>query len=1072
MGRFQFSVILTSAATFACAGSMVLSLRSATARSHAPSTITAISLTHEDPANSPDSPLDFNRDIAPILGRTCMGCHSGDAPRGGLNLESRDNALRGGRSGKPAIVPGRAAQSRLIQFASGTVPDLRMPPQGAMLEPEKIALLSRWIDEGASWGPVGPDGKPLEHWHWAYRPIRRHDLPRVNDPTWPRNFVDHFVLARLESENLRPSPEASRPTLIRRLSLDLVGLPPTPEEVDAFVADSGPDAYQRLVDRLLDSPHYGERWARLWLDLSRYADTNGYEKDARRSMWPWRDWVIDAFNRDMPFDQFTVEQLAGDLLPQPGIDQVVATGFNRNTMTNEEGGTDVEEFRVDAVFDRVDTVSTIWLGSTIGCARCHDHKFDPIRQVDYFRLFAFFNQDRADAEVFDFTEKRAGGAMVTQARLDQRAEFSRLTGLIRELEARYRLDAPELDAGQKRWEEDRRAEMLAWSPLVFLHASAASGAALTPQPADGSILASGAIPDRDTYTLEAQIPADVSLAGLRLEVLPDSSLGGNGPGRADNGNFVLSDIRASLVDAQTEQPVALSGPVADHEQRNYGSGEAYLVEHAIDGDPARTGWAIGPRQGEMHAAHFSLSLPPAPSPRLLRLTLAQQWGGQHTIGRFRFLTTSTATVAASTPLPGNTLVVIQKPAGSRSVEESAALREMYRAVAPETLSIRTELADLRAQLARLTVGTTLVMAANDQRRTSHLLIKGNFLTPGDEVQPDVPPILPPMAAGQRHDRLGFAHWLVDERNPLTARVTVNRWWEQLFGRGIVETSEDFGTQGDAPSHPELLEELAARFMEEGWSLKELCRMIVTSATYRQSSTVSLDLWERDPANRFLARGARFRLEAEMIRDNALAISGLLHPALGGPSVFPPQPPGIWTMIYNSDQWVNSTGPDRYRRGLYTFWRRTAPYPTFTTFDAPSREITCTRRARTNTPLQALITLNDPQFVEAAGALALRVRNEAGSQTRQQLARAFRLCVSHDPDAAQIDLLLRFFEMERSHFATDADGTRTYLRSVFADGLHLREVEKIMSEDSAAADLAAMALTCNVLLNMDETLTRE
>ncbi len=1021
-------------------------------------------ITWAPPAQSPD----FLRDVAPILGRSCMGCHSGAKPAGALSLESRLAILKGGSSGKPAIVVGDGAHSRMVQFVAGEVHGMQMPPKGAPLDSEKVEILRRWIDAGASWGPTDSDGQPIQHWHWAYRPPVHHDAPSISDPSWPRNYIDSFVLARLDANSLVPSPEAGRSALIRRLSLDLVGLPPTPEEVEAFVTDPASDAYEKVVDRLLESPHYGERWARLWLDLARYSDTNGYEKDASRSMWPWRDWVIDAINRDVPFTQFTIEQLAGDLLPNASVDQVVASGFNRNTQTNEEGGTDVEEFRVDAVFDRVDTVSTVWLGSTFGCARCHDHKFDPVSQLDYYRLFAFFNQDALDVEVFDRTEKRAAGAMVTQARLDQQAEFARLQDEISAVQAELGRDTPELASGQDRWESQLLRSQAAWTFIAPLSAHAEGSALLAIQP-DHSVLATGPTSESDSYTLEFEVPADTTLAGLRIELLPDDSLPSRGPGRAENGNLVLSEVRL----ATSGVDIPFKTAVADFEQHNYGSSEHFLAVDVLDG-ASRTGWAIGPNVGRAHVLVLPLTspLPTDTSPTRLTLRIEQRWGGRHTLGRFRISLTDDPALAATQPPAPELIDLLSKSAPDRTPDEIASLRQTYRAVAPETADIRTRLADLQARLTQLTVGSTLVMAANPEARTSHLLTKGNFLAPADPVHPAVPVVLPQVSADLPANRLGFAQWLVDPSNPLTARVLVNRWWEQFFGRGLVETSEDFGTQGDSPTHPELLDELALRFMENGWSMKQLCRDIVCSSAYRQSSHCTPELLERDPSNRLIARASRFRVEAEMIRDVALSASGLLSPSLGGPSVFPPQPPGIWTMIYNSDQWINSTGSDRYRRGLYTFWRRTAPYPTFTTFDAPSREITCTRRARTNTPLQALITLNDPQFTEAAGALALRVSKEAGSDPAQRIARAFRLCVARAPSEVESARILDLYTTELGHFAADPDSTTTYLQSIFTDSMLRPEVDRILADPAAAADLAAMSLTANVLLNLDETLTRQ
>ncbi len=747
----------------------------------------------------------FNRDVRPILSNRCFKCHGPDLKKSGLDLQTRDTALKPAKSGSPAIVPGNAAASHLVERIIAEGSD-RMPPRGDPLTPQQIATLRAWIDQGARYEE-----------HWAYvRPVR-HPLPTVQKAGWVRNPIDAFILARLEAEGLTPSPEADRATLIRRVSLDLTGLPPTPQEVDAFLQDTAADAYERVVDRLLASPHYGEHQARYWLDLARYGDTNGYEKDERRSIWPYRDWVIDAFNRDLPFDQFTIEQLAGDLLPGATLSQKVATGFHRNTMTNTEGGTDDEEFRVAAVVDRVNTTFEIWQGITLACAQCHNHKFDPFTQKEYYQVFAFFNS----------TTDRG-----------------------RSLE-----------------------------PILNL-----------PTPAESA-----------------------RSAALQNE---------------------LTQLQKST--------------------------RALMI----------VGGAAGQR-------------------------LAQQ--------------------------------------------REAALRQEMAAVRP---------------------ATTLVLQELPTPRATHVFLRGNHKTLGDKVAPGVPAKLNPLPPGAAPNRLSFARWLVDPANPLTGRVTMNRLWVRTFGRGLVETGEDFGIQGDMPTHPELLDWLATQLVERKWSLKAMNRLLVTSATYRQSARVTTELAKRDPFNRLLARGPRFRLDAEAVRDNALAISGLLSPRIGGPSVFPTQPDGIWFNPYSGDRWTTSTNGDQYRRGLYTFWRRTSPYANFMAFDAPSREVSCERRARTNTPLQALATLNDKAFVEASAALARRMLREAPADDHGRMAYGFKLCVARPPSAQEREVLLRLYRESLAKYRQDAKATQAMVAHGGA-----------LPPGLAAAELAAWTVVANVLLNLDETITQ-
>ena len=803
--------------------------------------------------------VDFNRDIRPILNERCIVCHGGVRRQGGFSLLFRSEATDTSESGKRAIVPGDAGASEMMRRITLNDPDERMPQEGDPLSPDEIKKLRRWIKQGAPWAD-----------HWAYvKPVAR-DLPSVSDPPWPRNGIDAFILARLDQENLTPSPQADCSTLLRRVNLDLIGLPPAPGEVDAVCTDPAPDAYEQFVDSLLASPHYGERWAAMWLDLARYADSQGYEKDNYRSIWRYRDWVIDAFNRDLPFDQFTIEQLAGDLLPRPTEAQILATAFHRNTMTNAEGGTDDEEHRVAAVIDRVNTTWEVWQGTSFGCVQCHSHPYDPFRQEEYYSFFAFFNNT--------------------------------------------------VD-----WDQDHERPIVSMFP----------------------------------------------------------------EGREAAGQALLVEIR----EIEQQMIAAVSAPAMIEARRDW--------EGRLD-EPEVVGKMDGRWQNEV-------------------------------------------------------LRIVRTPEAKRDDAQQAFLRFVFAEVHPDLEALRDQRRAARQKVRDLKPITTPVMqeAPEGKSRTTHVFDRGNFLVRGEEVQPGVPGTMPPMPDDAPKNRLGMARWLVSPDNPLTARVMVNRFWERLFGTGIVETLEDFGTEGLPPSHPSLLDWLALEFMHEHqWSVKALLKQIVTSATYRQTSRVTPELMERDPQNRLLARGPRVRLSAEQLRDQALAVSGLLQPTMYGPSVMPPQPPGIWRSPYNGTDWATSDGEDRHRRGIYTYWRRTSPYPSMVTFDSPSREFCVSRRIRTNTPLQALVTLNDPVYVEAARALALRMIEDSDNFD-DRLRTGYRLALAHDPAPAKLAVLRAFYDEAALHYRENPD-----------DGLALAAAD---SDDEAMAALTAVA---NVILNLDEFITKE
>ncbi|HEV3083288.1 MAG TPA: PSD1 and planctomycete cytochrome C domain-containing protein [Gemmataceae bacterium] len=768
--------------------------------------------------------VDFNRDIRPIFSRNCFPCHGQDAAHRAtkMRLDRRESAVRKQKDGNTPIVPGSPQQSELYRRIMATNEDERMPPResGHHLTPAQIETLRCWIGQGAPYAE-----------HWAFVKPQRPPLPAVKDRSWPRHGIDYFILDRLERAGLRPSEEADRFMLLRRASLDLRGLPPTPQEVDAFARDTSPNAYGKAVDRFLKDPAYGERWARMWLDLARYADSAGYGSDPLRTIWRYRDWVIDAFNRNLPYDHFTIEQIAGDLLRNATLEQRMATAFHRNTMTNTEGGTDREEFRVAAVKDRIDTTLQVWMGLTLGCAKCHSHKYDPITQKEYYQFYAFFNQT-ADAD-----------------RPDEEPT----------------LPAPTPDLDRKNKEIDARLA---------------------------------------TLKRQLQVP--------------------------------------------TPQIIA-----------------AMVTQRSV--------------------------IPPAKALAL--------------VAEIKRLNKTRATVPT---LP----VMVELPA--------------------------------------------------KQQRETHLMVKGNFLSPGEKVDPAVPAAFHSFPPGTPVNRLGVARWLVDPNNPLTARVAVNRYWAQIFGTGLVETEEDFGTQGELPSHAELLDWLATEYVRLGWDTRAILKLIVTSATYRQSSKVTPELLARDPRNRLLSRGPRFRLEAEMVRDQALALSGLLSHKIGGPSVYPPQPPGLWQAAFNGQRtWATSSGEDRYRRGLYTFWRRTIPYPSMTTFDAPSREICTLRRIRTNTPLQAFVTLNDPVYVEIAQALARRIVKEGGAHPEERARYGLQLCLCRPPRIEQVKDLIALYQAAKEHYRGDAKSAVALATEPLGP----------LPAGMPADEMAAWTVVANVLLNLDGVMTK-
>jgi hypothetical protein len=996
------------------------------------------------------SRVDFSREIRPILSDKCFACHGPDdrERKGKLRFDHRDSATQPAKSGAIAIVPGKPEDSELIKRVVTHDADDLMPPakSGKTVTPRQIELLRQWIAEGAEFKE-----------HWAFVPPQRPPVPApASGNPAPEHPIDAFVRERLKPEGLQPAPEADRPTLARRVTLDLTGLPPTPEELDAYLADTSPKAYEKLVDRLLESPRFGERMAVEWLDAARYADTHGYHLDSGRDMTAWRDWVIRAFNDNKPFDQFTVEQLAGDLLPDATDDQKIGSGFNRNHMINYEGGAIAEEYHYAYLVDRVNTTSTTWLGVSMACAQCHDHKYDPLSRSDFYRLLAFFNN--VPERGLDGNRGNAS-PVLKLATPEQKARLAELQKAVDAGEKRLAGPLPDIDASQTQWESTLASTPASPWKIVEPTSALSSVNARLRSLDDKSLLVSGENPAKDVYTLTFDPPAS-RLTALRLEALPDDSLPGRGPGRAGNGNFVLSTVRLS----HRGTPIALKEAKADFSQNGY------PIAAVLDDNP-QSGWAVDGGIGKPHQAVFELATPLETSgPLTVSLEFKTSYAN-HALGRFRLSATDTPGPRDVRPVPEEFRAIAAKPAADRSDDEKARLRKYYREqISPEHRQLREALASARKTRDEFDAGipTTMIMGELEKPRDTFIRMRGQYDQLGDKVTAGVPAALPPLPTGAPSNRLGLARWLVSPDQPLTARVIVNRYWQMFFGIGLVRTAEDFGSQGEWPSHPELLDWLAREFMDSGWNVKRLQRLILTSATYRQSARVSEELHRRDPENRLLARGPRFRLQAEFIRDQALAVSGLLNPVIGGKSVSPYQPQGLWEELsmredsrnFSAQFFVQSKGPDLYRRSMYTFWKRSSPPPQMSTFDAPDRETCTVRRPRTNTPLQALVLLNDPTYVEASRKLAERLLQRTGTDA-DRITWAFRLATARVPTDAERAVMLRVLEQQRAHYRAHRDAAE----SLLSNG----EATRDLTLD--AAELAAWTMVSSTLLNLDETVTR-
>ena len=1017
-----------------------------------------------------ESQVQFNRDIRPILSDKCYTCHGPDPgnrkTKLRFDLESAATADLGGRY---AIVPGDPGKSELIRRVTAENKAIRMPPaaSGSTLTAHEIDLLRQWVKQGAKWQK-----------HWSFIAPVRSALPVVKNTAWPRNEIDLFVLDRLERENLTSSQEADKGRMIRRVTFDLTGLPPTSSETVEFVKDSSPQAYEKVVDRLLASPRYGERMAVRWLDAARYADTNGYQTDAERSMWRWRDWVIDAFNRNMPFDRFTVEQIAGDLLPDATLDQKIATGFNRNHRGNGEGGIIPEEYAVEYVVDRVDTTSTVWLGLTMGCARCHDHKYDPISQKEFYQVYAYFNSIPERGKAFKYGNSPPAIMAPTGPQQQQGKKRDEKVAAAEQQLAAMKVQLVE---AQSAWEKSlARKSSIHWSPERGLLADFplnANSKKLTWNPKgaeyvqgklrraasfDGHRAAiAGNIANFDFYdkfTLAAWIfPTSATGAILtRTEDAPEAT--GYGLYLKD-GKLQVNLVNRWLDDgAHVETNSKLTLNQWHHVAAVYdGTRVAQGIQIYLDGVSQKFAVSLDDvNQSFASKQLFRIGAGGGPDNR---------FHGQIEDARiYQVAITPEEAALLSNPSSLNQIAAI--PSARRTVVQKQKLELAFLSrYAPTPIrKAWQQLAQSREVREKLLASfpTTMVMQELPSPRETFRLIRGAYDRPGEQVTRSLPAVLPQLPAGASNDRLGFAKWLIDPANPLTARVAVNRFWQMYFGTGIVKTSEDFGSQGEWPSHAELLDWLANEFTRTNWDVKALQKTIVMSATYRQSSRLTPGLLQRDPENRLLARGPRLRMSAEMVRDQALAVSGLLVEKIGGPSVKPYQPAGLWKELSGGADYIQDRGENLYRRTLYTYWKRASPPPSMMTFDSAGREICTVRETRTNTPLQALTLMNDVTYVEASRTLAQRMMTEGGSTAEQRIGFAYRLATAREPSKAQTQILLDGFRFNLDRYQTDRKAAQSLLRQ----GESPRNTKLDVSQ------LAAYTTVASLILNLDAAVTIE
>ena len=954
---------------------------------------------------SAESEIRFDRDVFGILRRSCFECHGDRKQEGHLRLDTREQFLLA-----EIAAPGRPEDSELFRrIALPSGHDEIMPAIGEPLSPTEIQILRRWIEDGAEW----PSDFKVQT-HWAYVAPQQSDLPPTGVSDWARNPIDRFVQARLQREKMNASADASPETRIRRVFFDVIGLPPTPDEVRAFVADPSDDAYKKLVDELLQRPQFGERWARPWLDLARYADSHGFQRDNLRQIWAYRDWVINALNEDMPFDRFTIEQIAGDLLPEPSEAQRIATGFHRCTPTNVEAGSLPEETRLEQVIDRVNTTAAVWLGTTLECAQCHDHKYDPFTAKNYYQLLAYFNSTESEADRADPKKPSSivfRGPKMPLTNPDKDAQRKSLQDELEAVQSKRDQRKKVLTATLHEWSAklSNTVRELPQTHVMRIVSFESLGARDSHQILDdGSVLLVGNDPpDRDTYTVTVATTLP-KISAFRLDVLTHKTLPGTGPGRGDSArsNFVLNRLSATVTAAngKVSQVLKFNSAVADFEQKNW-----QVV--GVFSDKVNTGWAIAPQFGKPHWANFMLKEPlESADGAAITFRLKHNYGSARSIGCFR-LSAVTGHVDAES-ISADIVAELRTPPEKWTRQQRRKLLDYRTKIDPETKRLVDEMGSIRKKLNAIVSDTTLVMIELEQPRMSYLFERGDYRSHGEAVHAGTPQILHPAINGPPN-RLTLAKWLVDRRNPLVARVTVNRWWAEIFGQGIVATVEDFGVKGDSPTHPELLDWLAVEFMENNWSMKQLLRKIFLSATYRQSSVVTPELRKRDDQNRLLARGPRFRMDAEMIRDNILSVAGLISLKQFGPSIRPYQPDGIWSKVGGTAySYEASPGTDKYRRGLYVVLKRGAPYPSFINFDASARLACTVRRSRSNTPLQALTLLNDPVYVEAAEALARRVLNKQSVPgVDEKLAYAFQLCTARMPSVDERNTLRELLETQ-------------------------------------------------------------
>jgi hypothetical protein len=1023
--------------------------------------------------------IDFNRDIRPILADNCYACHGpdeeerqgGDPDAGGLHFDTKEGAFAPLGDDRFAIVAGKPEESELVRRITSTDEYEVMPPADhrKSLTDEQKELLTEWIRQGAEWSG-----------HWSYSPPTRHAPPAVEHTEHVRNWIDRFILARLEQEGLTASPPTDKRTLIRRITFDVTGLPPEPADVEAFLADDSAAAWERVVDRLLNSPHYGERMAVYWLDLVRYADTVGYHGDQNVSISPYRDYVIAAFNANMPFDRFTREQLAGDLLPEPTQDQLIASGYNRLGMMSAEGGVQPKEYLAKYATDRVRTTSAVWLGSTLACAECHDHKFDPFTTKDFYRFASFFADIKEQGLYASAFLDGKWGPSIDIADEQLPALLEPIDARLAELQEVFDRQTPELSAAQNIWEQQVNSSPIAWHVLEPGEVSALHGTELKVLD-DGSVLASGPTGEQNTYTVEAETSL-AGITGFRIELLTDESLPNQGPGRAPGGNFVLTELTVEAGAARGDAParkVSLHNVSADFEQTLAADVNPYKIWNAasvIDGDEKGRawGWAISPQESRPHQLVVETVRPlridgEGETARLtFRLDQNMDIVPDFTIGRFRLSATTASPPLAVDPLmklPVEIREILAVDEAARSEEQRNQLAAYYHGIAPLLEPVRAEIAKLKKEREQVVAEHTrsTLITVSVEPREMRVLPRGNWMDDsGDVVQPGVPSFLMQIDKTERATRLDLAEWLVSPHNPLTARVMVNRLWKLFFGTGMSKVLDDVGAQGEPPLHPELLDTLAVEFVESGWNVKHIVKLILMSGTYRQLSLMRDDLKEVDPYNRLLARQSRFRLDAEMVRDNALAVSGLLVETIGGRSVKPYQPDGLYDHLnFPPRKYVADTGADQYRRGVYTHWQRQYLHPAMKSFDAPSREECTAERPRSNTPLAALVLLNDPSHVEAARVFAERALRVAELSEFERIDWIMNRALARPAGEREQEVLSELVRSQRRRFAHD----RQAAEKLVATGL------SPVPDDLDAVELAAWTAVTRTVFNMHEFITR-